>query len=228
MEPVLLVLLGLALGAVFAATLIFLLRRKGDSAPTVIGAETIAERVRSVGKLVGLEVFAKEIATSRKGWAWLPPILLSQAKIAMIFFFEKQYHVDLAEVSASDVTEVAPGRYRVRLGPVRGTLRLRDITPYDIQAGRVLGLFDVIQVNAQTQGELMSTAQEQAARLFADNESRYVDEARRSVARRLETLLTLFGVSLEIEWADDATSGRVDTSEMVVEESIQRQLAGAG
>jgi hypothetical protein len=201
MDSVLLLITGLVLGLVGMAVVVFLIRKRGDSAPMVIGAEIIAERVRAVGKLVGLEVHAKEIATSTKGWDWMPPILLSQAKIAMIFAFEKQYFVDLQRVTPADIEELGAGRFRVRLPEVEGALRLVDVQPYDIQAGRILGLLDVIQMNAKTQKELMRAAQDQAGALFKASEAKYLAEARRSCQTHLESLLGMFGVRVEVTWA---------------------------
>src|SRR5205085_5736423 len=99
--------------------------------------QTVVERVRAVGKLVGLEVCAKEIATATSGWAWMPPLVLSQARMAMIFNFEKQYTVDLAQVRPEDVVEHGAGQFTLRLPPIQGSLRLIDITPYDIQGAKV-------------------------------------------------------------------------------------------
>ncbi|MEM1164792.1 MAG: DUF4230 domain-containing protein [Planctomycetota bacterium] len=186
--------------------LIVVLRRKAHSAPVTLDeAQVMAERVRAVGKLVGLEVHAKEIATSTKGWSWVPPLLLSQAKVAMIFHFDKQYFVDLNRLSGADIEELAPGRYQLRMPEVEGTLRLSDLTPYDIQAGRVFALFDVIQMTANTQKELIRLAQQQAAALFQDNESRYRGEAERSIENQLRTLLGFFDVEVEFVWPGRTT-----------------------
>jgi hypothetical protein len=227
MDSATLVLVGLGIGVVIAALGFLALRRKGISAPVeMVAVETIAERVRAVGKLVGLEVHAKEIATSTKGWGWIPPILLSQAKVAMIFSFEKQYFVDLHRIHAESVEEVSPGHYRLRMPEVEGTLRLCDVSPYDIQAGRILGLLDVIQMNAETQRQLIRAAQEQAAQLFERNESRYLTEARRAIGTQLQTFLGMFDVRLDVDWGGDA--GRVRTGEMVVEREMERKMAGVG
>ncbi len=221
MDSAFLVITGVVLGLIGMGVVVFLLRRKGASAPIVVGAEVIAERVRVVGKLVGLEVHAKEIATSTKGWDWLPPILLSQAKIAMIFAFEKQYFVDLQRVMASDVEELGPGRFRVRMPDVEGALRLVDVQPYDIQAGRILGLLDVIQMNAKTQKELMRAAQEQASSLFKSSEAKYMAEARRSCQTHLESLLGMFGVKVEVVWAGQ---DRAPNGGMEVDASVREKL----
>ena len=190
--------------AVLAGALVWaLLRGRGSAAPERVRVDVIAERVRSVGKLVGLEVCAKEIATATKGWNWLPPLLLSQARLAMIFHFEKQYWVDLASIGRGDVTDLGDGRFRLRVPPIRGELRLIDVTPYDIQDGRVLGLFDVIQMGATTQKGLMDKAQTQAAELYHANDERYLVEARASVERHLASLLQLFDCSVEIAWGGD-------------------------
>ncbi|TVQ61114.1 MAG: DUF4230 domain-containing protein [Phycisphaerales bacterium] len=177
-----------------------------SSEPTVVRVETIAERVRAVGKLVGLEVAAKEIATATRGCTWLPPLLLSQARLAMIFTFEKQYAVDLARVRAEHVEKLGEGRFRLTLPPVQGDLRLTDVTPYDIQDGRILGLLDVVQMNATRQGELMDKARDQAAILYEVNEPRYMSEARAAIERQLAALLALFDVEVETCFADDLPS----------------------
>ncbi len=205
--------LGLLIGGLIVLVGVLLLRKKkgGDTGASKVQSQTMTERVRTVGKLVGLEVHAKEIATSTKGWSWLPPILLSQARIAMIFHFEKQYAIDLARIRPSDVEELdgpdvgRPARYRLHLPPLEGSLRLTDVTPYDVQAGRILGLLDVIQMNAQTQGDLIRAAQTQAADLFQKNAERYEREARQSIERRLESFLRLFEANIEIVWAAPTT-----------------------
>jgi hypothetical protein len=155
-----------------------------------------------VGKLVGLEVCAKEIATATSGWAWLPPLLLSQARLAMIFNFEKQYTVDLSLVEPEDVQEVGVGRFRLTLPPMQGHLRLLDVTPYDIQSAKVLGLLDLVAMTADRQKDLMRKAQQQAASLYEQNDERYLAQARVSVERHLRSLLELFGIEVEVRWLE--------------------------
>ena len=179
-------------------------RRRRKAPPPVVTVETIAERVRGVGKLVGLEVFAKEIATATKGVAWMPPLLLSQARLAMIFSFRKQYFVDLARLDDADVAPGDDGHYRLRLPAIEGDLHLTDVTPYDIQDGRVLGLVDVIPMNADRQGLLMEAARGQASDLYDRNDDRYLADARRNVEKHVRSLLRLFGIEVDIIWADGA------------------------
>jgi len=202
-ELALIVMGGIA--AILAVLLLWaalrLARRRGENLePDQMRTELIAEQVRTVGKLIGLEVSAKEIATARKGLSWLPPLVLSQARLAMIFQFEKQYAVDLARVTPGDVVELEPGRFRLTLPEVEGSLRLTNVSPYDIQDGRVLGLLDVIQMNAPTQQQLMERAQHQAAQLFETNDRRYLAEARASVERQIRSLLSFVGVESDIHW----------------------------
>ena len=192
-----LVFLGIALGA---AVTLLIVRLFGSKAPEQSEVRTVAERVRAVGRFVGLEVHAKEIATAKKGWNWMPPAILSQARLAMIFEFEKQYSVDLAAVRPTDIEELGEGRYRLTLPPIRGTLRLVALEPYDIQDGRVLGLLDVIQMNAERQAALMAEAQVQASNLFEKNETRYLAQAAEAIETHLRALLSLFGVDVEIAW----------------------------
>lgn len=226
-DTLILLIVVVGLSAVCGVLLFMLLKRKGQSAPTEIRVQSVAERIRAVGKLIGLEVHAKEIATSTKGWSWIPPLLLSQAKIAMIFHFEKQYFVDLSHLRPADVELIENGtdpgsdrpRYRVHLPPVEGSLRLTDVSPYDIQAGRVLGLVDLIPMNAETQRELMRTAQEQAGELFRRNDAKYIDNARRSIEQHLGALLRLFDVSVEIAWREQhsTAAARMDLSGTMAE-----------
>jgi len=198
MTELVLILAGVTLGVGALVVAQRLLGRRAR--PKTLTTHTVFERVRAVGRLVGMEVRAKEIATSTRGLSWLPPLILSQARVAMIFQFEKQFSVDLARLRPEDVAEAGPGRYRLRLPAIEGSLRLLDVTPYDIQAGRVLGLLDIIQVDAATQGDLMKKAQAQAAELYTANDARYEDEARRSIERRLRAFLALFDVRVDIEW----------------------------
>jgi hypothetical protein len=178
----------------------------------------LTERVRAVGRLVGLEVHAKEIATATRGWNWLPPILLSQAKIAMIFQFEKQYSVELGSLTDDSVKDLGQGRFRITLPPVAGSLRLMDVEPYDIQQGRVLGLLDVINMNAERQAELMRTAQSQAAELFEKNDPRYFAQARDAIERQLHAIAKLFDIRLEIEWSRQPKEGQ---PRLVMDEGLQ-------
>lgn len=198
MISVLLILTGVALGggAIFLAQRLFGARAKTQTIQT----HTVFEQVRAVGRLVGMEVRSKEIATSTKGYSWMPPIILSQARVAMIFQFEKQFSVDLSRLRREDVTEIGPGVFRLMLPPLEGALRLLDVVPYDIQAGRVLGLLDIIQVNAATQGELMKKAQSQAAELYTANDAKYEQEAQRSIERQVHSFLSLFDIRVETAW----------------------------
>ncbi|MFG0284067.1 MAG: DUF4230 domain-containing protein [Phycisphaerales bacterium JB039] len=202
LESVILVFLLVILVAALAFGAGFILRRRAGQSEMTIRAQMIAQRVRTVGRLVGLEVFAKEIATATKGWAWLPPLVLSQAKLAMIFNFEKQYWIDLSRLSDDDVESLGEGKYRIHLPPLESNIRLTDVVPYDIQAGKALGLVDVIPMNAERQKALMSQAQEQARELFAGKDETYGNEAMRSIGRQLRSLLALFDIQVEILWRE--------------------------
>ncbi len=165
--------------------------------------QMIADRVRSVGKLVALEVSAKEIATASAGWSWLPPLIFNQAKLAMIFHFDKQYWLDLACVRPEDVRDLGGGKFRVSLPMIQGQLRLTNMTPYDIQSARVLGLLDLIPMTAERQKELMDRAQHQASSLFEAWDGRYRAEARAAAERQIHTLFGMLGVVVECDWPAD-------------------------
>lgn len=213
MNDLFLLVIALGLAATVGAGAVFWIitsikrGRKGDSIDKV-SLRMLTERVRAVGKLVGLEVHAKEIATATSGWNWLPPILLSQAKIAMIFQFEKQYAIELGALKEADVEELAPNNFRVTLPSVVGSLRLMDVEPYDIQQGRVLGLLDVINMNAPRQNLLMRTAQDQAAELFERNDDRYIAQARDAIERQIDAIATLFKVDIDIVWSEQQSTAQ--------------------
>jgi hypothetical protein len=192
----------------FALLWIFARFRRRTTKPPTVTVETIAERVRGVGKLVGLEVFAKEIATATSGLSWMPPLLISQARLAMIFAFRKQYFVDLTRLDEADIEPMVDGRFSVRMPAVEGDLHLIDVTPYDVQDGRVLGLVDVIPMNAMRQGTLMQAARGQASELYERNDDKYLTDARRSIERHLKALLRLFDVEVELHWPESSRSPR--------------------
>lgn len=194
----LIALMALVIGG---AAVWLLLRRAGREAPATVTAHVIAERVRSVGKLVGLEVMSKEIVTQTRGLSWLPPLLLSPARLAMIFCFEKQYFVDLARLRAEDVEHLGGREYRLTLPRIEGSLRLLDVTPYDIQSGKLLGLLDVFRMDAPAQKELMRRAQEEAQHLYEKHATRYEEEARRAVVRQVVGLLGMFEIEVEAVFA---------------------------
>ncbi|MEZ6164386.1 MAG: DUF4230 domain-containing protein [Phycisphaerales bacterium] len=216
---VIVVLFAAVIGAGVAFYLVGVVKRgrKGGGVDK-ISLRMLTERVRAVGKLVGLEVHAKEIATATKGFNWLPPILLSQAKVAMIFQFEKQYAVELGSLDERDVEDLGNGRFRVTLPPIVGSLRLMDVEPYDIQQGRVLGLVDVINMNAERQNELMKTAQQQAAELFEKNDDRYEKQARDAIERQLQAIAKLFDGMLDIRWRETAQR---EQPRLVMDESLK-------
>jgi len=205
--------LAVLLGAALMFLAMFLVRRRGRraEAPAEIRTQTITERVRSMGKLVGLEVSAQEIATAKHGWSWMPPLLLSEARLAMIFRFEKQYHVDLGAITAADVRRDDDGRCVITMPEIEGSLRLVDVKPYDVQQGRALGLLDVIQMNAERQSTLMERARTQAAGLFEHSDARYRVQAAEAIERQLQQLLSHLGVDCVMRWsAADAPSAARD------------------
>ncbi|MEL6795527.1 MAG: DUF4230 domain-containing protein [Planctomycetota bacterium] len=216
--------LGIGVGLLVAAVVFFAFLRPHagknlDNA--MITVDLIAERVRASGKLIGLEVCAKEIATATKGWKWLPPLVYSPARLAMIFQFEKQYVVDLNKVAARDVTDFGDRNYQLILPHIEGQLRLTNVIPYDIQDGKVCGLVDVIQMKAEAQAELMKRAQEQAAELFETSDAGYLEEARRSVTKQLTALLALFDANVDIVWKDDIEPTSHEQPPLQLPESVE-------
>jgi uncharacterized protein DUF4230 len=187
---------------------------------STVHAHAVIDRVRETGRLVGLDVRAKEIATSTQGWGMLPALLFTQAKLAMIFEFEKQYAVDLARLRDEDIERVGVDRVVLHMPRVESSLRMLSLTPYDIQAGRVLGLVDVIPMSAERHGELLDVARKQAVEVFEEADARYAAQARSSIENRLRAVLRMCGVEAEFVW-DDA-----DVMHEELENSVQ--VAGTG
>ncbi|MEO0631417.1 MAG: hypothetical protein AAFY46_11950, partial [Planctomycetota bacterium] len=78
LDSLIIAALGIGVGLLVAAVVFFafLRPRTGKNLDNAtITVDLIAERVRASGKLIGLEVCAKEIATTTKGWKWLPPLV---------------------------------------------------------------------------------------------------------------------------------------------------------
>ena len=196
------------------------LRRKGPATVDRVEVRQMAEQVRSVGKLVGLEVHAKEIATAKSGWSWAPPILLSQARLAMIFQFEKQYFADLSLMTGADVEETEPGHFTLNMPPVEGALRLTDVEPYDIQQGRVLGLLEVIPMNAERQSALMAEAQRQAADLFDKKNAKFQKQAQHAIERELRSLFEMFDIKVKFVWPDKAAESDTEANMTIAAEAL--------
>jgi hypothetical protein len=66
----------------------------------------------------------------------------------------------------------------------------------------MLGLLEVISMNADRQAALMRDAQEQASRLYEQHEEKYSAQARETIERHLAALLGLFNVQVEWIWRD--------------------------
>ncbi len=225
---VLITLLGLVCLTLGGLVTFLVLRIFGRKAEVRTITSSITERIRSVGKLTGLEVISKEIVTQTKGLNWLPPLLLSQARLAMIFHFEKQYYVDLSQLEADAVRRSGPNRFVIVLPAIEGNLNLHEVIPYDIQSGKLLGLLEVFKMDAAAQGEMMKRAQVEAAQLYEENAAKYECEARRAIARQVNGLLELFEVSVEVRFADDPTKAVSNaTQQMVTGAAPQRMLPAA-
>jgi len=227
------ILLSVACLVLGAATTFILLRMLGRNAEVRTMRSSITERIRAVGKLTGLEVMSKEIVTQTKGLNWLPPLLLSQARLAMIFHFEKQYFVDLSRLEKQAVHRVSANRFIITLPPIEGHLNLLEVIPYDIQSGKLLGLLDVFKMDAEAQGKMMQQAQVEAGKLYQENAPRYESEARRAVARQVNGLLELFEVSVEVQFADETDHHDLNQQQSVkLQDDLHRRNseihAGAG
>ena len=103
----------LLIGALVGGAALLFVLGIGRWLPKMLGAKKtlttvgMIDRVRTVGRLVSLEVCAKEIATSQTSLAWIPEILFRGRKLAMIFQFETDYFVDLSRLTPADIEELS-------------------------------------------------------------------------------------------------------------------------
>lgn len=169
-----------------------------------IDVHRIVERVRAVGKLVGFEVLHKEIVTEIEKLKWMPKMLVTPARVAMIFYFEKQYYIDLLKLSEADIEEIAPGRYMLTIPPLAGDFCVRQMEAYDIQSRKVVGLFDATGIDEQRFNHLMERAREEAENLYEKQADRYEVQARESIARLIKGLFDRFDIDVRIRFADQS------------------------
>ena len=175
-------------------------RRAGRNKPRVT-CRGVTQQVSAVGRLVALDVNAKEIATATSGPDWLPPALLTRAKVALVFHFERQYALDLNALEAEDIVRLSPGRVRLRPPPIRSRTTLVDLEPYDIQSGKLFGLLEIIPMNAARQRRLMAAARESACTLSDADEQSHIALARASAEREIRRALQSLGLAVEFDWS---------------------------
>lgn len=193
------------LGGALGFVLLRNLKRGSKSRKPRVEVHTIVDRVRAVGRLVGLEVSTKEITTQTSGgFKWIPSLLISPARLAVIFFFEAQYSVDLSELTVESVRHIEDNRYELTLPPVTDRFLFRDLEAYDIQSGKLLGLIEITGLDADTHNDLVQRARAEAESLFRQQADRYEQQARETIARQVVSLLGLFDVAVQIRFATPA------------------------
>jgi len=198
--------------ALAVAGVILFLKWKGvGKVEREIDVHRIVERVRSVGKLVGFEVLHKEIVTEIEKLKWTPRMLVTPARVAMIFYFEKQYFIDLLKLSESDIEEIRPGLYQLTIPPLDGDFCVRQMEAYDIQSRKVVGMFDATGIDENRFNQLMERAREEAEKLYDKQADRYELQARESIARLIKGLFDRFDGRARRRWcraAEESEGGR--------------------
>ncbi len=185
----------------YAARFIFRRRRQPRRKAPRVACSGVTQRVASVGRFVALEVTAKEIATASTGPQWLPPALLTRAKVAMIFHFRHEYTFDLAALGDGDITTQRTGRLRLRMPEMRSNTVLVDLEPYDIQSGKVFGLIEVIPMGAARQRKLMAAARQEAGTVGVEDEHAQRAMARSSAEKHIRKMLGHAGVMVDFDWS---------------------------
>jgi len=184
-----------------AARFVFRRGRRVRSKGPRVTCSGVTQRVASVGRFVALEVTAKEIATASTGPQWLPPVLLTRAKVAMIFHFRHEYALDLAALSQGDITTTRSGRVRLRMPELKANTVLVDLEPYDIQSGKIFGLIEVIPMGAARQRTLMAAARKQAGTITEEDDQSQRAMARASAEKHIRRMLGHAHLAVEFDWS---------------------------
>ncbi len=173
----------------------WLLRRK-LSPRLDMTAHTVIDRIRGVGRLVALEVGAKEIVTVGEG----DDTLWGRArKLIMVFTFQIQYSCDLR------AAEVHPGhdgdgRFRVCLPPLERLTCLVDQQHHHEQPGSTW--FGLVQrpFSAAERDAMWHQARTQAEQAAAAGGG-HLEIAERQVISLLTALFAPTGVQLDVDFA---------------------------
>lgn len=198
------VLLAMACTALFLA-----LRRarRRSAAPSTRTFSTV-EELRAVGELSVFKAVTKEIVTARdhafgpSGERWFG-WLLSSKKMAVIFEFDLDFSYDLRSPLFRIDPLPAPSSYRFSMPPCRHETRIRNITFYDEQAGRLLPdlLPDLVNrllgggFTEEDRNRLMDEARLRADSLADALATRLSSEVQASARQTLSLLAKSFGAA---------------------------------
>lgn len=212
------VLTNIIWGLVVAGLIVLWLRsRKGGGGRKgmEIHATAAIEELRAIGILSVFKAVTKEIVTARDhslgdlGRRYLE-WLISSKKMAMIFEFDIDFQYDLRD-PAFEVSEEAPGRYRLRMPRCDYVVHVRNVTFYDEQGGKLLPIIlpDVINkilgggFTEVDRNKLMEEAKTQAEALAQNLARRLSSEVQTSARQTMEMLAKSFGATtVRVEFSD--------------------------
>jgi len=214
-------ILAVVLLAMACTALLLALRRarRRAASPSTRVYSTIQE-LRAVGELSVFKAVTKEIVTARdhafgpSGERWFG-WLLSSKKMAVIFEFDLDFTYDLRSPDFRIDPLPAPGAYRFHLPPCRHETRIRNITFYDEQAGRLLPdlLPDLVNrllgggFTEEDRNRLMDEARLRADSLADTLANRLSSEVQASARQTLTLLAKSFGAqTLEFDFPASPSS----------------------
>ena len=232
-----LLLVGLVVGFLIAVGLWFLARRRrgGRRGPEVTVGSSV-EAIRSVGELVVLKVFTKQIVTSRDhlfgdwGERWLP-WLLSSKQAAIVFEFVVDFRYDLRSPLFS-AEGTAGGGLAITMPPAIYEIHLKGMQIYDEQdsafvpillpewIGRIFGG----KLTVKEKNQLFEAAKSEAEGLAGELSRSLITEVQHNAEATLGSMVKGMGFdSLGILFADEASVGRaIDMS--VLKASVEAAL----
>lgn len=218
MNTLLLIAAVVLLSMACAALLLALRRARRRAAAPASRAFSTVEELRAVGELSVFKAVTKEIVTARdhafgpSGERWFG-WLLSSKKMAVIFEFDLDFTYDLRSPDFRIEPLATPGAYRFHMPPCRHETRIRNITFYDEQAGRLLPdlLPDLVNrllgggFTEEDRNRLMDEARLRADSLADSLATRLSSDVQASARQTLTLLAKSFGAK-NIEFAFPAHS----------------------
>ncbi len=228
---------GLVIGFLLAVILWFATRRRrrGKRGPDVNVGSSV-EAIRSVGELVVLKVFTKQIVTSKDhlfgdwGERWLP-WLLSSKQAAIVFEFVVDFRYDLRSPMFK-AESAQTGTLAITMPPAIYEIHLKGMQIYDEQdsafvpillpewIGRIFGG----KLTVKEKNQLFDAAKREAEGLAGELSRSMITEVQTNAEATIGSMVRGMGFkSVGILFADEASVGReIDLS--VLQASVEAAL----
>ncbi len=234
-------LFGLVVGFLLTlAGMLALRRRRGGRGGPRISVHGSVDAIRSVGELVVLKVYTKQIVTSRDhlfgdwGEKWLA-WLLSSKQTAMVFEFVVDFRYDLRSEDFEAEFD-GEGGIDFTLPPVFYEIQMKDMQIYDERGAALvpillpewIGQVFGGKFSEREKNQLIRAARDEAEGLARELSTNMIHEVRKSAEASLGSMVRGMGyASARFEFStQDPISRHIDLSS--IEETAARALTGTG